>query len=562
MLLLIESTLMKTYPRTLLKSLAQYSPVIIGCILMIPRLLSPQFGFFDDATTLTTSENILNGTWSLADEAYHGRFRPIYWLYYAIIYAFTGQNPLWFFMGNTLLLSLITIGLIHLARALGFSRLQAWFAGIAFILAGSTLENAYTLSKPELQQGLWLILSLLSIGLYTQANSNWKKSLSLALSVSTIFLACASKETSLVILPISFAWFLISWFLNHLHQLPDKTSLPARRAYLIASFIGVIAFLALRSLNLPTGLIESGYPNNFDFSRAHMFANARIWMDLLLRDYFYLIPLALLPLLLWLKRRDIRWLYALIDTGTWMLAWIVIYIPWVYTQEYYLLPFAAGAAIFGAVLLKGNLTVLRSAKVPWRVLSALLLVLAAIFFSATLPTNLTKVRAQLAVDASNDEMLHYVLANAPQNGVVLINIQEPNEYVGHFKTLVNIVGQRPDLQVDYFKFQDPLQEGWEENNIMIVSPIVENQFYPSMRMGVFEMPSRTWNQSLLEYMGDQAELISQARHHFRSAIVDTPRLICFIIPSLDYCKVPHSPLDNRVFAYGWDIYSYKPPVEG
>jgi hypothetical protein len=350
--------MMKMDRRDSFKALALYSPVIIGLLLMIPRLLSPQFGFFDDATTLTTSENILNGTWSLADEAYYGRFRPAYWIYYAVIYAFAGQKPFWFFIGNVLLISFITIGLIRLARGLGFSRLQAWFAGIAFVLTGSTLENTYTLSKPELQQGLWLILSLLAIGLYAQANSRWKKNFSLALTASTIFLACASKETSLIILPIGFAWFLDAWLLKLIDKSSGVTTLSARRAYLIMAFIGVAAFIALRYFNLPSGLIESGYPSRFDFSRTHMFDNARIWLDLLLRDYLYLIPLALIPILWWLIRRDIRRIHLIMDSGIWMLAWAAIYIPWQFTQEYYLLPFALGAAIFAALLLEGDLAIL------------------------------------------------------------------------------------------------------------------------------------------------------------------------------------------------------------
>jgi hypothetical protein len=192
---------------------------------------------------------------------------------------------------------------------------------------------------------------------------------------------------------------------------------------------------------------------------------------------------------------------------------------------------------------------------------AILLALAGILFLLNIPSLYTKARAQLAVDASNDEMLHYVLENAPEDGVVLINIQDPNEYVGHFITLVNDIGDRPDLQVEYFQFQDPATEGWTDKVITIVSPIVENQFYPSMRMGVFELPSRTWNESLLEYLGDQGELQSQIRHQFRSALIDTPRAICFLLPSLKYCKVPHSPIDNRVFAYGWDIYSFLPSMD-
>jgi hypothetical protein len=553
---------MKTKRKYLLQTLVLYSPVILGWILMIPRLLSPQFGFFDDATTITTSENILNGSWSLADEAYHGRFRPVYWMYYALIYAFAGQNPFWFFMGNALLLSLLTVGIIRLTSALGFNRFQAWFAGMLYVLAGSTLENIYTLSKPELQQSLWLVLSLLTIGLFTPAASKRKKLLALALASTMIFLSCACKETSLIILPIAVAWFLTIWFLRLINKLPDETQFPKRRAYMFAALLGVVAFLILRWLNLPSGLIESGYPSRFDFSLARVTENTRIWLDLLMRDYLYLIPLALSPILWWLLRREFQTLHRIFEIGIWMLAWTMIYLPWQFTQEYYLLPFALGAAILAGLLLGENFTLLQQNMVRWRALSGMGLAFASIFFLLTTPSYITKARAQLAIDASNDEMLTHVLENAPQDSVLLINIQEPNEYVGNFITLVQDIGERSDLAVDYFQFQDPVLEGWEGKVITIVSPIVENQFYPSMRMGIFEMPSRTWNQSLLDYLGNQGVLVFQTKQAFRSSLLDTPRAFCFAAPSLTYCQKPHSPLDNRVFGYGWDIYRLEPPPDG
>jgi hypothetical protein len=536
--------------------------VIIGWILMIPRLLSPQFGFFDDATTITTSENILKGSWSLADEAYHGRFRPAYWVFYAWIYASAGQNPFWFFMGNAFLLSLITLGLIRIARALGQNRIQAWITGSAFVLAGTTLENIYTLSKPELQQALWLCLSLLTIGLHTQATTRWKKTLSFALTSISIFLACSSKETSLVMLAIAFVWFFAVWVLKLLKKPLNDGALSTRRAYLFASLLGVITFLALRWGNLPAGLIESGYPSRFDFSLARIIENTRIWLDLLMRDYLYLVPLALPPVLWWLLRREFQMLHRFFEVGVWALAWMMIYLPWQFTQEYYLLPFALAAATFTGLLLGGNLALLQQKMVPWRILSGIGLAFASVFFLLTIPSNATKARAQLAIDAANDEMLNHVLENAPQNSVVLINIQDPNEYVGNFITLVQDIGGRSDLIVDYFQFQDPVLEGWESKVITIVSPIVENQFYPSMRMGIFEMPSRNWNQSLLDYLGNQGVLVFQTKYAFRSSLLDTPRAFCFAVPSLNYCQKPHSPLDNRVFGYGWDIYHLEPPQDG
>jgi hypothetical protein len=465
-------------------------------------------------------------------------------------------------MCNLLLLTLITIGLIRIVRTLGLSRLQAWIVGTIFLFAGSTLENTYTLSKPELQQVLWLTLSFLTTGLYTKEITPWKKATQFILAACFVFLACSSKETSLVVFPIAVAWSITAWFLKLFRVPMEKASLRFRHAYLISSLLGVAVFLIFRSINLPEGLIESGYPSAFDFSRSWIFSNARIWFDLIMRDYLYLLPLALVPIPWLILRRNIQQLHLLVDVGIWMLAWTVIYIPWQYTQEYYLLPFAFGAAIFAGASLKGNLSMLRQATSTWRALSMGGLVVTILLFILVIPSLATKAKAQLAIDASNDAMLTYVIEKTPQDSVVLINIQEPNEYVGHFTTLVKAIGGRSDLEVDYFQFQNFHAEEWEEKSITIVSPIVENQFYPSMRMGVFEMPSRGWNQSLLEYLGEEGELTTQIRNAFRSSLIDTPRAICFILQAPKYCQKPHSPIDNRVFAYGWDIYHLSPTGGG
>jgi hypothetical protein len=427
---------------------------------------------------------------------------------------------------------------------------QILSTGIFFILASTTLENAYTLSKPELQQCLWMLLSILIVGIQSKSASTLKKTIPVILSAVAVFMACLSKETGIILVPISLGWFLFSWVKKIVSKSPDLPLFQTKGRYLLANSLGVATYIIMRSIYLPFGFIEKGYPSSFNFAISHMKENARIWLDLLSRDFTYLVPLVFLPILWAVLNRKIPRIEFIFDTSLWMLAWILIYIPWVFTQEYYLLPFAAGAALMGSILVRWKST--------WRGFYAIPLVLAAILFLLQLPGLYTKARAQLVVDAANDEMMSYVLKNAPQNSVVLINIQDPNEYVGHFKTLVNIIGERPDLYVDYFQFQDPISEGWDDRPIMLVSPIVENQFYPSMRMGVFEMPSRSWNKSLLEYMGDNGERVDQFRHAFRSALVDTPRAICFILPSLKYCKVPHSPLDNRVFAYGWDIYLFSP----
>lgn len=541
------------------RGLLSYLPLMMIPLIMLPRLISSQFGFFDDAVILSNSEGILGDSWSPTEEAAYGRFRPMKWYYYAFIYSIVGKDPFWFFVGNTVLWMALTYGLIFLVRALGGNRAQVLTACILFAMNSSTMESTYTLSKTELLQLPWILLSILLIGILTK--STLQRWLGVFLSSMAVFLACLFKETSVLIFPISLGWSLLTWVQMRIFKTSNPASFQAKRNLFCASILGVSAYILLRSKYIPFGFIEEGYPSHYNFTLEHIKNNARIWADLLIRDYLYLIPLFILPLIGIVRRQRINHLDKVFDSGIWISVWIGLLIPWIFTQEYYLMPFALGAAYLGSSLLGWNLDILRGSRSNWRIPSAIPLVIALTFFLLTIPSLATKARAQLAIDAANDEMLTYVLENAPQDSVLLINIQDPNEYVGNFITLVNDIGGRQDLIVEHFQFQDSTLKGWDKKEILIVSPFVENQFYPSMRMGVFEMPSRTWNTSLLEYLGDQGESVLEIKNSSRSALIDTPRAFCFLVPSLNFCQRPHSPLDNRLFAYGWEIYRLENPQD-
>ena len=60
-----------------LRTVLLYSPLLLCVGIMLPRLISPQFGFFDDGVVLTTAQRVWAGQWHIADDTYHGAFdRP------------------------------------------------------------------------------------------------------------------------------------------------------------------------------------------------------------------------------------------------------------------------------------------------------------------------------------------------------------------------------------------------------------------------------------------------------------------------------------------------------
>ena len=277
-------------------------PMLLVLLVMLPRLASPQFGFFDDAITLTRSSDFWSGDWSNLFRG-SGRSRPLYWLWYYLLDALSGRQAFWFFVGNLLLLSVATFALIQVARALGATKAQAALAGCLFVASGAVIENAYTLSKGELIQAVWMLLSLLAVGrsapLHEHPTHPVRWSL---LSAVCILCACTSKETSILLLPIAFAWWALAWLFSRLIRPLPPRFLELRSRFLLAAFLGVGTYLLGSALYLKAGEVQQGYGSNFIFTLPWIKENARLWLSWLRRDYFYVLPLALLPALAPLSR--------------------------------------------------------------------------------------------------------------------------------------------------------------------------------------------------------------------------------------------------------------------
>jgi branched-subunit amino acid transport protein len=519
---------------------------------MVPRLLSPQFGFFDDAITILASRKIAQGTWNIDHRADAGRFTPVYFLSYALIYLLGGESPFWSFIAMTLIFFGITISLIYLVYNLTSSKQQAWMAGMLFALSGPIIESFYTLSKAEPLQTIWIILSLLLMGLYTRAQSRLKKIAAISVTSFALIMAIASKETSLVMIPISLLWFFGA--LVRRKFLSDEDGYKIRKAYLLATLTSGVIYIIVRMHYMPWGLTEKGYASRYVLNLERILATGRIWFDLLNRDYLYLAPLVAVFVFLCVRKKQVTQFALLFDTCVWMAGWTAVFLPWPWAVEYYLLPFAIGSSIFGAILFKKVFTTTSTSDKLSRLLAIICLVLTALLFLLTLPNIITNARLQLAVDASNSEMLNYLVENVPSNSIVIINIQEPNQYVDDIKLFLSDIFNRTDIHYDHFKFQAITTEMNSNPFYYITSPIFDNQFYPSVRLGVLAHTSNKWNQSLLDFLGDNAEVVYETKDSFRLLNVDSLRLICPFIRSIDYCAPLNTPFDRRILSYGWKIY--------
>ncbi len=527
-----------------------YSPLLLCVVIMLPRLLSAQFGFFDDAVTLTTAQRIWTGQWSLGPDP-NGRFRPGYWLFYAFLVRLFGKHPFWYFLTNLVLWLAITYGLIRLARGFGLGRGAAWLVGLTFVLSGPVIENVYTLSKPELPQSVLMLLLLLACGLYQHLDSRPRRSILFLVMVVLVFLACTTKETGILLAPAAVFSVFVTWAASHSAHQPDGRALRSRLVLLWTSLIGVILYSSLSYLILRKNPL-AGQSGFFQYGWSWLISQARLLLGWLRRDYLYLLPVGLVALLVIFRKDNQAKLFQVMEPLGWFILWTGVYIPWHYYPEYYLLPAALAAAMLCGIvfaLVRPLLAKGGSRRLPaWAALG-----LSGVLLLLTLPGQISNARLQLATDRANADMLDEIVDRAPRGSAVWMNIQTPNEYVAEFTLWVTQVENRPDLQVDYFHFQDLNAALAQGREVWIVSPFMENQFYPSVRVGMSELPTREWNASLDQYLAGRGEPVDEIRQSFQSSNFDPLRFFCPLTRSLSFCKVPNAPLDQRVFAYGWKI---------
>lgn len=531
--------------------------VAVG-LFMLPRLLSAQFGLFDDPTTLATLHNQLTAGFHFEADPCAGRFRPMYWLYYMAIYVVAGQRPVWFFVANAGCLFVLLVGVYGYMRRMGGKPLHAWFIAMLVLLSGPMVENAYTLSKPELQQAVWMILLLLTTRLDTSAYRPRKKVAVWALASLFALLSCLAKETGAILPAIFLAWALMAWLLER-----GKASVTvSSRQWLLwtaAATVGVAAFFLLRSMAYSSSPLAQGYGSNFNFSPAYLLSKIKPWKDWLTRDDLYVLPLMILPLFWWACKRSLPFLQSSIEALIWMVVWLAVYIPWRFTVEYYLLPFGIGAAILTGNLVLNHLVMIRLSHKLIRISAAALLLISAFFFVLTIPNNVSNAGLQLVTDASNAAMLDYVAQRLPSGSVVLINIQQPNEYVSQARLQLAAVDKRSDLVFDYFHNQNLADESWSD--VYVLLPKIKNQFYPSVRTGVDEFAALGWNQLLVEHFGTPGELVYETQHSFPYLTIKNTWLFCPVAKLFGYCDYIKSAVSRNTFAYGWQIYRLSKPNE-
>lgn len=543
-------------PTWLLRSLWWGAPILLCLILMAPRLASPQFGLLDDGLTLQQAGRILGGSWGEAISVQVGRLRPMYWLFPTAVYALWGPEPFWFFAVNALMLAALTAELMWLVRLEGGSRLQASTTGLLFALAGPTIEAFYTLSKGEGLQLTLLILSLVCTASYGRSRKGWRRRLGIFGAATAGLLALLTKETSIVLLPLSLVWLLLEWPAARRGAAGPR--LAARKALFAASLVGLPILLLIVRGQLAASQGIEVHTSGYQFSASGFIASAIRIAGWLLRDFPYLIPLGLVLLVLYLRARIPRW-PLLLEGLLWVGAWTAVFLPWPFIDEYYLLPTAAGAAIVAGAAVDAAWASRRSLG-PWSrggVFALLALGLAGLL--TTFPNNLTSARIQLAVDGANGEALRRVAEEIPQGGRLLVNLQNPREYFDMIRIFLTQQLGRPDLQIEALDPEKILSLPSEGHGAYVLSPVVSGTPYFTVRVGVGPTEAQAWDAALLQSAGDQLALIYQTHRQFSRLNIDLPAALCPVLQRSVYCSVPRPVINSGEFSFGWNLYEVTGP---
>jgi hypothetical protein len=534
-----------------LREVLIYTPVLLCLVIMVPRLLLPQFGLFDDGYTILLARQVQDGNWGAVWEGGHGRSRPIYILYNALLYVLGGPNPFWFFLANVLLWGFITFALIRLMRSAGRSRFMSAAAGLFFVLSGPTVESFYTLSKPEPLQLALLLASLLLLAPYGRQRSRWAKGGLIAGAWLAILFADLTKETSLVMIPISLAWLILAW-----RQRPTEGQEGYRvaRALLLAAVLAGLLFFMLRWRFVALGLPAESYASRYDFSLSRLATSGVRWTGWLVRDYLYVVPLVAGGVLGYLGRKDHRLGVLAAVCLVWMAAWVALYLPWEFAVEFYLLPFAIGCAAFAAMMAGLLLHYLSTSRGLGRATAWLAVVLASLLLAVTAANNVSNARLQLTVDAANADMLGFVASSLPRDSALLVNIQDRNEYVDEIGSHLTLLRDRPDIRLGAVSMvgAEPAMEG--DGPFYILEPVITNQPLLIVRMGVVEQTVRQWNDSLQDYLTRRGELLFDVERGFRLSNINFLQVFCPLFPERGFCARLVPIVDRRELSYGWRVY--------
>jgi hypothetical protein len=535
--------------RKALESSWFWLPVLIALLVMLPRVLSAQFGLMDDGVTALNAEKMGQGILGYTDAGNSGRYRPVYWLYFSGLYRLVGANVLVFYLLHMVLLAAIVGMLALLVRWVGGSRMQAFLAGLLAVSSGPVIENFYTLSKSEPLHAFLTLAGLLLMISLPNRKTRWGQALTIGGGLAIFIMAMLAKETFAVMPFIALAWLLLGW-LGKRWQTPPVNLRLRGVIFAVLAIAGLIFLLvALPSMTVQQ---SDNYASRFDLNLGTLLQSFFDWRAWLMRDFLYLLPAGLLWVLLVCLRKSGPASLAMLDAMVFTVAWVLIFIPWEFKAEYYLLLAGLGAALFVGLVLGGLGNQWSNLRIGWKAVSGLLAFATIYLWLTTLPNQVNNARLQLVVDRVNQQMSSFLAETVPQNGTVMVNLTPGSEYTPELALHLKYFYNRADIQVETFQYQT-VTEGQDSTEYWLVTPAVSNRPVYTVRFGFLETTQRRANTLLADFVPEPGTTFSNSYNQW---FVSPLRPACWVLPGVGPCSSDESWIGSAPLEYQWNIYHW------
>lgn len=255
--------------------------LLLSILYFMPFFEHPSLNLLDDGDNIQGGIEILRGDFSAnINEIKGGRFRPVFWLYYSLIYFFSGENPLGYWIGQAVIFSLslflIWEIVIIINKHRGYTgKIVSFLTSCLLFFVPAISTNLYRLGTAEVRQMFFILLFI-----YWMLK---KKSSFIDYLTGFILFSVSlfAKETSVLLLfPIYF-----------IHSLPDILAKNKKVVYMnslffISSVFTIFVLMKARA--------NSGYSSDFTFFGEQFIYNVYVslfWMKEVFYMSFFLLSL-------------------------------------------------------------------------------------------------------------------------------------------------------------------------------------------------------------------------------------------------------------------------------
>ncbi len=540
--------------------------LLLATLVMLPRLLTPDFGLLDDGVSLFfgslgTQRGVFHAVATVVQaDGQRGRFHPVHWAYLILQFRFGQYQPLLWFSVNCVLLGATGIIIARIAWLVSKDRLAATFSGAGYVLLPSTFENYYTLSKSEPLLVFWLVTSAWLLFESIEHGGLWQR---LLFGSSCAFLGMAyyTKETALAMVITTGIWAIFE-LVRRRHSQEALTG-GTMRLYLAVNVVFLVSFFLARRLSGVTAIATGDDSRHYMISAHTILGSALRYTGWYLRDYPHVLTalgyLWVLHVLEHAKRRASARL--LVIGVSWIIGSIALMLPWHSSLLYYLLPGNPGAAMILGLGLSNMIEHVRHQDRRVVVVSQAAL---ALFISLAVVSGVngfTHGRIQIAVDRGNAAMVDALVSAVPQDDQARVYFPADTEYLFELEAHLKVLKQRHEIDVEpAHKAQSDLAG----SDFFVVVPDIKNQPFPTVRIGMDEPGAKVWQERVAHVLAGKSRLVAHISERVPLAIIALDKPILGLLlgqrrwERIFYSGRNSSWLDFQEFEYGWRIYAVSP----